>query len=293
MHALVRAVASLAALAGLSALLPPTPLPAPVEGAVERLPARPASPASTALTGGKAGPAVCPTGMVPDQRDAPRPACVPLPPSDRPLRAARRRRLGLRPPALIRLRPSTGDEHIPRLPGRSERYADYRWPVDPLEPVLPARPSGLPDELEEALDEPRWSGGEPAGVRIETEPEAEVRLLALDGQVGAATVQLVGQLYGVTVVTRHSRQAPAGPRDYLVFHGHLSRPGPQVVNGASVEAGAVLGYTGDLDGSDSPHLYLEVRQVRRGAELGDGHLSDLVRATVSIPTDPRNALPLQ
>jgi hypothetical protein len=94
------------------------------------------------------------------------------------------------------------------------------------------------------------------------------------------------------VVTRHVVETPSGDRSYLLVHGLLDRPGPAVVSGARLRAGAVLGFVGDDEGTRLPQLYFEVRQLR-GGELGvSRQLSELVAPSSSILCDPRNVLPL-
>ena len=185
---------------------------------------------------------------------------------------------------------------IPRLPGRPERYELYELPLQgPGEIfVSAATPADFgAAEPDRALRGSGASPPEPAGIRLEASASAPVTLVELEGQQGNAEVMLVGQLYGVTVATRHRLETPGGVRDYVARYGELSRPGPEVVNGATLGRGAVVGTVGDRNGSDSPHLYFEVRELRQGARLTRKTLSELVRPSVSVPCDPRNVLPLK
>jgi len=303
MHALVRAASATGILAALSALLAPVPAtPArPPEGLA--LLGSTASLGSAAHLSGSSAPLasgplpaqVCPPRFLPVEGAARGPlSCLPLPSPGRPLRGARAERLASEPLRAEPVRWGLQSESIPRLPGRPDRYELYELPVESAGLVSPASPTDLGgDDLARWLRPDRRPSGELAGLRIETSPDAPVSLPDLEGQQGAAEVVLVGQMVGVTVATRHRVEQSAGLRDYLLLFGDLSRPGPEIVSGASIGPGAVVGYAGDRGGTDAPHLYLEVRQLRLGARLGSSRLVDLVRPTTSIPCDPRNVLRLR
>lgn len=75
---------------------------------------------------------------------------------------------------------------------------------------------------------------------------------------GGATVNQVGQdpEYGFFVLLDH-------PEEYQTMYGHLSRI--IVQDGQSVEAGEVIGLSGNSGRSTAPHLHFEIR--RRGTSL--------------------------
>jgi murein DD-endopeptidase MepM/ murein hydrolase activator NlpD len=214
-----------------------------------------------------------------------------------PLRSSRLDRLGAEQSHALPVRWAGRETGIPRLPGRPERYEDYELPVESPGLISPASPSDLAgDELERWLRGEGRSSAEPTGLRIESSTNAPVTLVELEGQQGNAEVMLAGELYGVTVATRHRVDTGSGVRDYVALYGRLSRPGPEVTAGATLARGAVVGFVGDRNGSDTPHLYFEVRQLRlatRAAAAGGKTLSELVRPAVSLPCDPRNVLPLR
>jgi murein DD-endopeptidase MepM/ murein hydrolase activator NlpD len=75
---------------------------------------------------------------------------------------------------------------------------------------------------------------------------------------GGATVNQIGDdpEYGLYVLLDH-------PEDYQTMYGHLSRI--IVTDGQGVEAGEVIGLSGNSGRSTAPHLHFEIRQ--RGASL--------------------------
>ena len=70
---------------------------------------------------------------------------------------------------------------------------------------------------------------------------------------GGATVNQVGEdpEYGLYVLLDH-------PEDYQTMYGHLSRI--IVTDGQGVEAGEVIGLSGNSGRSTAPHLHFEIRQ---------------------------------
>ncbi len=268
----------MAATSGLST--PVRLAPAPAEPAA-------AEPRSTSAPGYGLERTGCPAHSIPD-----RGGCLRLP--DRPGLASARGR----PPALAltsarRLRLATGAQAIARLPGRPERYADYRLPVEPVWSVLSADLDAQGGDVGLA---PGWAGRpSAAAVRVETEGGAAVRAIELEGQQGATVAVAVGELYGVTVVTRHRVASAAGLRSYLLIHGGLDRPGPGIVSGATLAAGATLGFCNPADeatdGDGLASLDLELRQLRPDAPKSFAHLSEMLSPAVSVPCDLRNALP--
>ena len=153
----------------------------------------------------------------------------------------------------------------------------------PVDPFLTVQE---PDDQQEAP----LTGPTRRVVRIGCDDESPVSLVEVEGQTGGAVVVAVGQLDGITVVTRHRTETPSGPRDYLLIHGNLSRPGPSVVNGARLGPMAVVGFVGRDPTSDDAFLSLETRQLRPDAAEQADHLSDWLR--VSLACDPRNVLAL-
>jgi murein DD-endopeptidase MepM/ murein hydrolase activator NlpD len=75
---------------------------------------------------------------------------------------------------------------------------------------------------------------------------------------GGATVAQVGEdpEYGEFVLLTH-------PEEYQTMYGHLSRI--IVTAGQEVEAGQVIGLSGNSGRSTAPHLHFEIRQ--RGSSL--------------------------
>ena len=116
-----------------------------------------------------------------------------------------------------------------------------------------------------------------------------VRAVRLEHQLGEAEVLFAGELFGTTVVTRHSVSEAGAPRDYLVLHGHLERAAAlRVGDGAPV--GATLGFVGDTGSPGAVHLHFEVRRVRDQIELRNLAPRELVHNARTIACDPRNVL---
>jgi hypothetical protein len=208
--------------------------------------------------------------------------CVPLPsgeelPSGRQ-RSARARRLALAPDGAAFVQRYAEAERVPLLPDRPPKFADYQLPVDPVLYVT--------TPVDETADKDR------PGIEIDTEPSAPVTLVDLENQLDRPNVVLDGQLHGITVIVRHQVAHPSGKRDYLAVYGNLSRPGPNIVNGAPLSPLSVIGYVGEQD-SDEAYLYFEVRQQRGELHRPAEHLSQLVSNGISVPVDPRNVLPLR
>ena len=230
--------------------------------------------------------AVCPEGQLPDVS-----RCVPIP-----------ARTGS--PARDALAASVNGhrersgawrvyEQIPRRPDRPADYNAYQFPVAPP-PGGKLMVSGYDLDLPDA--EQRRGASLSAvghgGVDLAQARGTEVRLVALEGQQGDAEVVFVGELFGNTVVTRHTVQEAGRTRDYVVLYGHLERPAPSLAPGTRVPAGALLGFVGDSGSEGKVHLHLEVRQVRDTATDSDLRGTSVVQPSVSIVCDPRNVLPL-
>ncbi len=184
--------------------------------------------------------------------------------------------------ARLRLRPER--EMIARLPDRPEQFSRYQLPVDPVLAVLHPTDDVQAGSL----------GGPPQlGIRIETGQGSPVTLVELEGQEGSADVLLVGQLHGITVVTRHSIRGPKGIQDHLVLYGQLGRPGPRITTGATLSPHSVIGFVGAGRDDDTPQLVLEIRRVIRPLEATPKHLSELLNPARTVAVDPRNLLPLR
>jgi hypothetical protein len=253
MGALLRGAAAVALLSALDPWVPTVTVGAQVPAA----PGLPAAPHMPVACRGKA----LPLGG----------GCVVLPASGAD-RAARERKLGAMGPGAVTPRFGTEAGMVKRLPERPEAWRDYQLPVDPVHDVVAA---GGGDT------------GEGTGFEIATDGDAPVTLVELEGQTGEAEVVLVGELRGVTVVTRHRVEAPGGERRYLVIQGHLERPGPKVTTGARLGPMAVVGFVP----TDEPRLYLEVRLEHE--ERTPATLSELERDPSNVPVDPRNVLPVR
>lgn len=210
-------------------------------------------------------------------------ACVALPDPEQTLYAARHRRLAMRLDTPMRLRVGADADWIPRLPDRPAEYTAYLLPVE--QPLDVAPWSTGDDSLAEPALEQR-------GIRIDAAPHAAVGLATLESQESGAEVVAVGELYGVTVVTRHVVHAASGARRYLVFSGNLSRPGPHVLVGARLADTDIVGYTSSDDSPGGAYVYLEIRRERpsSGADADADGPAALAAPSVSIATDPRNVL---
>lgn len=208
-------------------------------------------------------------------------SCLPLPPLDAHAES-RTRRLAEVPPTPAYLKMTAPSESIPRLPERSAHFGDYQLPVS----VVISVGSDV-DSIEDESGQRRPK----LGVNIVTEPGAPVTLVDLEGETGRPEVVLVGQLYGITVVVRHrvSSDEADGAREYLVFYGNLSRPGPSVTSGAILSPMSVIGFVTDEEGEE-PAVYFEVRQQEEALAGPAQHLTELVSKSIAV--DARNVLPL-
>ncbi len=280
MHPLVRGAAAAAAFTALGSLDRRAPEPAPVSTpageprGVDGLPA-------------PCGPGTLPEGQV----------CLRIPGEDE----AAARATEPSPPAREASREALGADRIPRRPER---------PADPGAYVYPVGETGRARVLDGPAD------GSP-GVHLAARPGEKVVLLDLPQQEGPAEVIFVGDLHGKTVVTAHTVLEGTHRRTYLLVHGGLDHPAPDLVAGAKLGGGAVLGFARTIQagprddgGSAAPprregliDVYLEVRELREGARLDarldagpDGGAPDgrrLTSASLAVPTDVRNVLPLR
>lgn len=195
----------------------------------------------------------------------------------RPDRGARTRRLAQTEigDAPRHFETSAVADHVPRLPDRPEDWRSYQLPVDPLVRVY--------------APEVNFDGRPRHGIELAGEAGAAVTLIDLSGQDGDAEVVLVGELYGVTVAVRQRVKGPGGERTFLVFYGHLARPGPSIVNGAELGPLSVIGYLHD---EEEPTVYVEVREQQADLRQPAAHLSQLIDSGLTVAVDPRNVFPL-
>ncbi len=161
-----------------------------------------------------------------------------------------------------------------RLLDRAEDWHAYELPVAPSE--LKGTSA-----LEEA---PGW-------VRLTATRGATVSMVTLERQQGEADVIAVGQLRGITVVTRHRVERSEGVRELLVLHGGLGRPGPGVIVGAHLDSRAVVGTLPDTLGESG--LDLSIRELRDPLAGPPSTLASLESEALGFTVDPRNALSLR
>lgn len=167
-------------------------------------------------------------------------------------------------------------EEVVRLPERPVEWGRYQLPVEPL---TPPDPDGRP----------RDAGAPVGGVRLVSSRGTPVQLVELEGQSGEGEVVAVGELRGITVVTRHRVTRDGATREYLVFHSRLEQPGPRVTVGARLGALAVVGFVGGQPSA----LELDVLELRAPLAAPPTHLADLEKPSVGFSVDPRNVLPLR
>ncbi len=171
---------------------------------------------------------------------------------------------------------------IPRRPDRPADHQRYRWPVPLLDGgVLTTAELDLPPDLARA-----------SGLGLAQERGTEVRLVALEGQAAEADVLYVGDLFGLSVVTRHPVRHGGRLRDYLLVFGQLQDVAPGLKRGTSVRDGAVIGHVGESERAGQAYLYFEIRSVRPAVSANDLPNHQLTLAAYTVPCDPRNELRL-
>jgi len=184
-------------------------------------------------------------------------------------------------------------DQIPRRPERPSDYRKYQLPVPPL-PQQSFVTSGydldLPDEEQRRGAEMKAVGH--GGIDLAQKRGAPVALVPLEHQVGDADVLFVGKLFGNSVVTHHAVREASALRDYLVIHGHLEKPASGLARGATLAAGAIVGYVGDSGSPGVVHLHVEVRRAREGVSLQSLAAGELAHNSKTVACDPRNVLPL-
>lgn len=260
MHPLVRGAAAAAILSAL--------------GGLDRRPPELAGVAPAAEVRGVDGlPAPCLPGTLPEG-----PVCVRIPESEETPRLA-------------------AEPEEQRPAGRSAVEADRiaRRPERPADPALYLYPIGGAERAPRILGSGGLSaapiaGASLPGIHLAARPGEKVVLLGLDHQVGQAEVVHVGDVFGPTVVTRHELEEAGKKRSCLLFHGRLDRADPAIAAGQKLDAGAVLGFARADLGGGLIEVYLEARLIREGAALDPKKLTD---ASIALPIDPREVLPLR
>ncbi len=161
--------------------------------------------------------AACPVGALPDHG-----ACIPIPLGeaidDGPSLEVEQNEHHDRKGRLVRY------EHIPRRPERPEDYHRYVLPI-PIPKDQAFLGSGY--DLDRPDSEQRRGFGLKAvghgGVDLASPRGTPVHVVRLEHQQGDADVLFVGELFGTSVVTRHTVTESGAPHDYLIVHGHLER----------------------------------------------------------------------
>lgn len=189
-------------------------------------------------------------------------------------------------------------EQIPRRPERPAAYRAYRYPIPPGLPggeyVVSGYDLDKPDDFQRRGRHLKHVGH--GGLDLPQQRGTPVKLLNLEHQAIDAEVLFVGDLFGHSVVLRHTLREGERDRDYLVLFGHLDRPAPGLAQGQHVPEGTIVGAVGDSGSPELVHLHLEIRRVREGVDLAkilrESGPGALVADWVSVVCDPRNVLPL-
>lgn len=180
------------------------------------------------------------------------------------------------------------EEGIPRRPDRPPALEAYVYPLGPG-----GRPHrvGLAETERAALPAAQRAG--PFALVAWGASGAKVELIRVAGQEGDADVVWVGELRGITVVTRHLVREPRGVVSVLLVVGNLSKA--LVAPGDSVAEGEPIGRAGAVGASAA--VVLEARRVREGSALDRAlpHAApdELLAPAQTIPIDPRNVLALR
>lgn len=237
-----------------------------------------AAPASSALA------SACPEGTLPDQG-----VCIPVPQG-----AAGGAELTAAENAH---RDRSGAwrfyEQIPRRPERPGDYRRYRWPVPPLPGqnlVVSGYDLDRPDVQQRRGAHIKAVGH--GGLDLGQRRGAEVRLVNLEHQTADAEVLFVGEVFGNSVVTRHSVREGDRLREYVIVYGHLEGAAPGLSRGMNVREGALLGFVGDSGSPGDVHLHFEVRRVRDGVNVASLAPGELTKNARTVACDPRNVMPL-
>jgi len=185
-------------------------------------------------------------------------------------------------------------EQIPRRPERPADYRRYRLPIPTMKGqsfLLSGYDLHLPDA--EQRRGAHLSAVGHGGIDIAQKRGTEVRLIALEHQVGDAEVVHVGKLFGNSVVTRHALRENGKLREYVVIYGHLAGPAPGLARGQALREASLLGFVGDSGSPGDVHLHLEIRQVRDGVDATRLVAGDLAQNAKTVACDPRNVLPFE
>lgn len=279
MQSLTQATALIAALAALShAAERGRPL---VGASASRAPA---ASSAASVTAAASLAAACPEGTLPDQG-----VCIPVPEG-----AAGGAELTAQENAH---RDRSGAwrfyEQIPRRPERSSDYRRYRWPVPPLPGqnlVVSGYDLDRPDVQQRRGAHIKAVGH--GGLDLGQRRGAEVRLVNLEHQTGDAEVLFVGEVFGNSVVTRHSVREGDRLREYVIVYGHLEGPAPGLSRGVNLREGSLLGFVGDSGSPGDVHLHFEVRRVRDGINVASLAPGELTKNARTVACDPRNVMPL-
>ncbi|MCC6663054.1 MAG: M23 family metallopeptidase [Polyangiaceae bacterium] len=184
-------------------------------------------------------------------------------------------------------------EQIPRRPERPSDYRRYRWPVPPLPGqnlVVSGYDLDRPDVQQRRGAHIKAVGH--GGLDLGQRRGAEVRLVNLEHQTADAEVLFVGEVFGNSVVTRHSVREGDRLREYVIVYGHLEGAAPGLSRGMNVREGALLGFVGDSGSPGDVHLHLEVRRVRDGVNVATLAPGELTKNARTVACDPRNVMPL-
>ncbi|GMV17384.1 MAG: peptidoglycan DD-metalloendopeptidase family protein [Myxococcales bacterium] len=184
-------------------------------------------------------------------------------------------------------------DQIPRRPERPSDYRRYRWPVPPLPGqnlVVSGYDLDRPDVQQRRGTHIKAVGH--GGLDLGQRRGAEVRLVALEHQTGEAEVLFVGEVFGNSVVTRHSVREGDRLREYVIVYGHLEGPAPGLSRGMNLREGSLIGFVGDSGSPGDVHLHLEVRRVREGVNVASLAPGELTKNARTVVCDPRNVMPL-
>jgi murein DD-endopeptidase MepM/ murein hydrolase activator NlpD len=219
--------------------------------------------------------------------------CIPLP--DLGTELAESEPLEPTPAAHPALEPGRGLEIYDQIPRRPDRPADparYIYPIGtPDQPprIVSGYDLDLPGDAQRRTHQAVGHGG----IDVAASRGDEVHVASLENQEGEAEIAFVGELFGTTVVTAHQIRESGRLRTYVVLYGHLERPRLGLIRSLRLASGDLVGFAGDSGSPGLVHLHLEIRQLRDGVSLDAIDLSRLVNNAVSIPTDPRNILPVR
>lgn len=178
---------------------------------------------------------------------------------------------------------------IPRRPDRPAAPSAYRFPLS--NDAAPVVLGGLDQPL--GLDVREGPKPLPSAVFLGAASGAEVVALSLTDQEGPSEVAFLGDLFGATIITAHLVRDGGKLRQILLVHGNLSAFAAALTEGLPLTENEVLGTVGESGWPGRPGLYLEVLELREGTSLGTLSPAQLRDEIKSVPTDPRNRLPLR